>query len=218
MNEKKVTIITLACLAFILIAGGTGIWYLQFSVLADLQVERDRVQGELNKALDKVAQIPKIKKDIDENLKPQLVELEKRIPMLDREEYDKLANLLDSFRRRAGVTVSAGRWVQAQKGEQPVPGRPAPKAQPASVHKVQYDFSVTGNFYQLLRYINILEEELRFLNVENFTISKGTETGGAGLRREMKITIYSYTYRLPESAPPISIEEERRGRSTDIPE
>lgn len=217
MNEKKVTIITVACLVFIVLAGGSAIWYLQFSVLAEKEMERDRVKAALAEANKKVAQIPKIRKDIEENLKPKLVELVKRIPGLDREEYDRFANLLDSFRRRAGVSVTRGSWAQAQK-PQPVAGRPQPKPQPNSVHKVQYDLAVTGNFYQLLRFVNLLEEEMRFINVETFAIARGSESKEGALRREMKLTLYSYTYRPPDQTPPITIEEERKGRSTEIPE
>jgi hypothetical protein len=94
--------------------------------------------------------------------------------------------------------------------------------QPPTVHKVQYDLAVTGTFYQLLRYINILEQNKRFIGVENFSFNKGP--GGDNVKgneipkRDLRITIYSYTYKLPPTPFVIEAPEARAGRSTDIPD
>ena len=88
---------------------------------------------------------------------------------------------------------------------------------------MQYDITVSGSFYQLLRYINLLEQQKRFIGVENFAVTKSgtTETGlskAAAPRRDLKITIYSYTYKLPAKPFELPPEESRSGRSTDIPD
>ena len=97
--------------------------------------------------------------------------------------------------------------------------------QPATVHKVQYDLMVNGSFYQLLRYINLLEQQKRFIGVENFNVTKSAigqdlEKGKAATpqRRDLKVTIYSYTYKLPPKAFELEFEEARSGKSTDIPD
>lgn len=220
MNEKKVTIVTVVCLAIILLGGGTGIWFLEFQVLEPKVQERNALAAQLEEVKGKVRQNDQLRKDIaklDDLLKDEV----KKIPSLDRTEYDAFANELDEIRRRAGVTVARGGWVQAQK-PQPVAGRPTPRPQPPAVHRVEYDLAVSGGFYQLLRYINLLEQKTRFVNVENFTITKSGEVTGAGaaaaLRRDMKLILYSYTYRPPPEAMEIEIEEQRKGRSTDIPD
>jgi Tfp pilus assembly protein PilO len=212
VNEKKVTIITIVCLAFILLAGGGAIYYLQFVILAEKEVALAAVAQSLREAQEKVAKIPVLEKEI-KDMEVTEKELEKRIPKLTRAEYDTFANLLDDFRRRSGVSVSRGSWVLPQK-PQPTPGRPQPRNIPASVHKVEYDIAVTGGFYQLLRYMNLLEQENRFINVESFTIARP----GEGAKREMKLTLYSYTYRPPTETPEVEIVEQRKGRSTDIPD
>lgn len=221
MNEKKVTIITIICLAFILIAGGAAIWYLQFNVLQEKEAALENVKRELSAAQARVREIEPLKKEI-KKLEIDEAEKIKKIPNLTRAEYDAFADMLDEFRRRAGVIVSRGGWVQAPKTA-PVPGRPQPKPQPATVHKVQYDLAVTGSFYQLLRYINLLEQETRFINVENFSISKAGDsgagaTGAAALKRDLKLTLYSYTYRPKAESLEIELEEQRKGRTTDIPD
>jgi hypothetical protein len=81
---------------------------------------------------------------------------------------------------------------------------------------------VTGSFYQLLRYINILEQNKRFIGVENFAISKagGSDSSKSpeAPRRDLKIIIYSYTYKLPPKPFEIDAPEARSGKSTDIPD
>ena len=221
MNEKKVTIITIICLAFILMAGGTAIWYLQFNVLQEKEQALEALKKELAAAHARIREIDPLKKEI-KKLEADEADKIKKIPNLTRAEYDAFADQLDEFRRRAGVTVSRGGWVQAPKTA-PVPGRPQQKAQPSTVHKVQYDLTATGSFYQLLRYINLLEAETRFINVENFSIGKSGEAGtgpnaAAALKRDLKLTIYSYTYRPKSESLEIELEEQRKGRSTDIPD
>lgn len=220
MNEKQFTIIWVVALVIILLAGGGAIWYLQFDVLVE---KRDQLKAEKAKVADaksKKDKIPALKNSIDA-LNKKANELAGYIPNLDRAEYDIFAELLDDLRRKAGVNVPRASWTVPSRPT-PIPGRPA-FTQPATVHKVQYDITVNGSFYQLLRYINLLEQQKRFIGVENFAVTKsgGNETGltkAAAPRRDLKITIYSYTYKLltkPFELPP---EESRSGRSTDIPD
>jgi len=216
VNEKKVTIITIICLAFILLAGGGSIYYLQWVKLVELEQQLDQVKKELDDVRRKVAQIEPLKVEI-KKLEGEEKEKIKKIPNLDRAEYDTFANMLDEFRRRSGVTVSRGSWVNPAK-PQPVPGRPAPRNIPATVHKVQYDLMISGGFYQLLRYVNLIEQQTRFINVESFAVSKSSDSNAGPSRRDLKLTLYSYTYRPPTETPEIEIEEQRKGRSTEIPD
>lgn len=229
MNEKKVTVITVVCLILILLGGGGAIYYFQFEVLVAMEAERDVLQQQVASDTAKKNAIPGLEKQI----KQVSVELEvesKKIPDLDREEYDKLAVKLDSFRSRAGVTVDRGGW-STPKPPIPMPGRPGRlPAIPPGFHKVEYDLNVSGSFYQLLRYINLLEQEGRFLNVENFSISPGSQAtvapatpGAAATRqpppqRDLKITVYTYTSR--PAPKPFEIEggEDKPTPTTDIPD
>ena len=218
MNEKKVTIITIACLAFILLAGGAAIYYLQFVKLDELKLQLAAVTKERDETKKKIDQIPDLKKQYAA-LEIKAKEKEGLIPNLDRAEYDRFANLLDDLRRRSGVSVARGGWVNPSKPT-PVAGRPAPRNVPPTVHKVQYDLNVSGGFYQLLRYMNLIEQQTRFINVDELNIAKSSDTGpGAGLRRDMKLTLYSYTYRPASDTPEIpEIQEQRKGHSTEIPD
>jgi Tfp pilus assembly protein PilO len=220
MNEKKVTIITIICLVVILLAGGSAIYYLEFVRLKEVTAELVRVKGEVAVAEDKQSKIPGLKKSIEE-LKQKEQELIRQIPNLEKTEYDAFANLLDGLRRQSGVSVSRAGWTTPTKATA-APGRAA-KVQPANIHKVQYGLTVTGSFYQILRYINLLEQQKRFIGIEDFTINKGGGENIAGAKatapqRDLKITIYSYAYKLPSKPLEIEGEKPRAGKSTDIPD
>jgi Tfp pilus assembly protein PilO len=219
MNEKQVLIVTIAALVLVVLLGGAAVWWFQFNVLAEKKQQLEGLKTELNGALAKVAQIEGLKKDIAK-AEAEIAQKQERIPNLDRAEYDKFANLLDEKRRRAGVFVPQARWA-TPTAAQPVPGRPG-RGVPATMHKVQYDVTVKGGFYQLLKYVNLLEEERRFINVETFSIQpaggSSSSTGGVNLLRDMKLVLYSYTYRPAEKPPLPKVDAQRAGISTPIPE
>jgi len=219
MNEKQFTIIWIVALVLILIAGGTSIYFLQFDMLEEEKRKLVEVQGQVIDATKKKNAIEGIKKSIAE-LQKKEAELITHIPNMTRAEYDVFAEMLDEMRRKAGVTVARAGWAVPGRPA-PIPGRPA-VVQPPTVHKVQYDLSVSGTFYQLLRYINILEQNKRFIGVENFSISKGSggdsAKGPESPKRDLKIVIYSYTYKLPPTPFVIEAQEARSGKSTDIPD
>jgi hypothetical protein len=224
MNEKKPIIIACVVLALIVISGGSAIYYFNWVVLPERQKVLDDAIAEVRKAQDKKNLIPKLQAQI-KGLKEEEARKRVRIPDLDRMEYDTLANLLDDVRKRAGVNVSRGAY-SLPRAAAATPGRPA--ASTANVHQVQYELSVKGGFHQLLRYLNMLEKDRRFMNVESFTVSKGSDapTGRTGAKgatqavRDLKITLTSYTYRLaaPQPLKGLKAEDDKGGVSTDVPE
>jgi Tfp pilus assembly protein PilO len=216
MNEKQFTIIWVVALVIILLAGGGAIWYLQFDVLVEKRKVLEGVKQQVQVAKDKQAKIPILRASIAE-LTKKANELATHIPNLDRAEYDVFAELLDDLRRKAGVTVPRVSW-QVPSRPVPIPGRPAFN-QPATVHKVQYDMTASGSFYQLLRYINLIEQQRRFIGVDNFGVTKGSDsTKGSAPKRNLRLTIYSYTYKMPAAPFIIEAEEPRSGKSTEIPD
>ena len=238
MNEKKPLIIASAALAVIILAGGGALYYLHFVVLPKAQKELEAAQKAVADAKDKQNKI----KPYTDQIAALKIEEEKkktRIPNLDSKEYDGLANLLDDIRKRAGVDLSGGTYSQP-KGTAATPtraprapagaaGAAAAAAPTAGVHKVHYDMIVKGGFHQLLRYLNLLEKERRFLNVESFTITKGAEAKEAkdgksatAAIRQLKVTVSSHTYRTPPPPPPTTptaaVEIDKGGQSTPVPD
>jgi Tfp pilus assembly protein PilO len=221
MNEKKPLIIACAVLAFIIIAGGSALYYFHFVVLPKSQAALDAARKAVAEAKEKKNKIKELVANID-RLKAEEAEKKSRIPNLDAKEYDGLANLLDDIRKRAGVDVSKGTF---QRPRAEAAGKGAPVAA-GNVHKVQYDMGVKGAFHQLVRYLNLLEKEKRFINVESFTIGRGTDAAVRGKSvaqavRDLKIVVSSYTWRhgpTGAATPAVVSVEEKGGVSTPVPE
>lgn len=311
MNEKTITIITLAALGVVLIAGGGGIYYIQFKLIKDRKAEAGKTSGEVKTAKDKAAklekkfvdkkdpegaafdvmmsdgkttvsscrlQIPSVRfrgdageQDYDvtaiqaieigaetdtivlqeknvrlkgklltsefpakrgtENLKLdrtnvksitqvlynplELLHREKtrkmgllsaRIPMFRgphrKEEADvDLENdilfvQIEKVRRQSNVGISSSKFVPPKRLAGAAAAR-APKI-PANIHKVQYEFIVGGGFYQLLRFINLIETSDRSINVDFFTMTAGKPGSGketGAIFHALKITLHSFSYR-----------------------
>lgn len=228
MNEKKPLIIASAVLALIIMAGGGTLYYLHFVVLPENVKARDAARKAVADAKDKKGKIKGFTETI-ESLKKEEEQKKSRIPNLDSKEYDGLAVLMDDLRKRAGVDINRGAFSQS-KAAAAAAAKGAPKGGPAppsaNVHKVQYDFQVKGAFHQLVRYLNLVEKERRFLNVENFSIVRGSEAATKGksaaqAMRELKISISSYTYRVPptvEPPPTTPVADDKGGQSTPVPD
>jgi Tfp pilus assembly protein PilO len=230
MNEKQVTIIAVAILAFVLLAGGVITWYLYAKKLAGKKAELVAAENAVKDAGEKRGKIKGLEEQ-NQKLAKDIKEKQKQIPDLTKLEYDQFANLLDDLRRRANVAVSSADWIATDKMVKAVKGRPG-GGLPPTIHKVQYTLMVTGGFYQLLKFVNLLEQEHRFIAVQNFSLSqgpgakparaaKGGETAPPSvLLRDMKITLYSFTYRVPraeaeKALPPV---ERKSTESTPLPE
>jgi hypothetical protein len=221
MNEKKGLIISIVVLALILAGGGTAIYFLQFDYLVRLEQDLQAVSAQVDDATRKRDAIKPLKEKIAK-LKEQEVAKKIKIPTLDRTEYDVFADLLDQLRKQAGVTVSKGTWQQAQQV-----ARPGVNV-PPTVHRIEYSISAEGSFYQLLRYMNLLEQQKRYIVLDSVSVGRGQESGGGAaeaskpaFRRDLRVILASYTYRPPNPAKdffPAKTVEERAGKSTEIPE
>ena len=225
MNKSKLIWTIVAVL--ILLFGGGAIGYLYFSVIP--QKEDELVQVKAARDVSKRKLLgpdtnPVSNRDsllsIEEDLKlfeDDLKSLVQRVPHLTRSEYDKFADELDDLRKRSGVSVWNAKWIKASK---PRATRGlAAKTWPATMHKVQYNMDVTGSFFQLLRYVRMLEKETRFVSVSKFSISPGSSSDDSNaLERKMDLILYSFTYREPDKALEIEIPEKEYSKTTAIPD
>ena len=217
MKEKQLTLLAWISLVSIILVGGGLVYYFQFVQLAAMRQEAADL-------LDKVKSAKK-KSDAIRSLETQKKllaakeqELRAHIPDMSRLEYDKFANLLDSKREEAGVFIPAATWMPV-RGGRPLPGR-GNRQLPKSMNKVQYRVSVEGDFYQILRYLSILEKLERFIGIDNFNIARGAGSDGEGnFTRNMGLTLYSFTYQPEkEDEPTIDFDDQPQGQSTSPPE
>ena len=101
------------------------------------------------------------------------------------------------MRKSSNVYVASGSYTPSP------PGSPGPQGPlPPSVQKITYSFAVRGGWFNLLRFINMLETQKRIINVDSITITPGgnDEKLTTTPRRELGIRITSYMYR--EAPPP----------------
>ena len=224
MNRSKL-IWTVAAILILLGGGGAIGWFL-FSYLPQKEdelkllkqardVSQAKLKGPDTNPLTNRDSLPSIEKDL-EQFKLNLKSLSLRIPTLDRSEYDKFANELDELRKRSGVSVWSAKWIKASKPR--TSKGLQPKTWPETMHKVQYSVDVTGSFFQLLRYVRMLEKEMRFVSVSKFSISPGGSSDSTALERKMDLVLYSFTYKQTDKALEIEIPEKKFSLTTEIPE
>lgn len=198
MSEKQVLIISVVVLVVILLAGGGAGYYFQFVMLDELTKTRDQLRARVADMEAKVRKIDYLREEI-KKLELEEAELLEKVPTLDRKEYDTFANLLDDLRRRAGVEIPNVRW--ATKRGAPVPGRQGARAS-ARLHRVDYDLSVEGPFYQILRLLNLVEGDARgprYIAVAEFGITPGSFRDEGPPQHKLKLHLFSYTYKpVPE--------------------
>lgn len=193
MSEKQVTLITLGVLAVIVLVGGVAIYVLQFKVLRKKDQDITNMQKSLKEDQAKQRDIDKVRKDAAAQAKIEK-EKEGRIPVLDIEEYDRFMDTVEAMRQKSGVMIGTAKMVTPKKA---TGGKAAVKL-PANIHKVTYDFVVIGGFAQLLRFLNLVEQQNRFMRVETFSIGAGKSGAvkALGLVPTMKVQLYTYTYKV----------------------
>lgn len=197
MSEKKITLITLIVLGLILLGGAGAIWYLYFNVLAAEEEEITQLQSKVAQARRKQSQLKSLREMLDK-LTKDAEEKAARIPSLDIEEYDRFANTIEGLKRQAGIFVWQAAHIEERRSVSRR-GMAAGKRLPPQVHKVDYEFLCTGRFFPLLRFINLLETNQRFLEIQSCSISTWEEALQDDPRsdlREMKIKVTTYTYEV----------------------
>lgn len=238
MSERNVTIVCIVLLSVLLIGGGALLYWLEFSWIADLNTQIATLDTEIADARAKQTKLPGLKKQNLE-LEAKIKEEETRIPRLSTAgwtddknqwhfEYDELANLLDNLRKQANVFVSKAKFSPMQKAA-PQPGQ---TPLPANVHKATYDLTVKGAWFNLLRFVNLLESQRRVIAIEKFVVKPATATEEAKDKRrtapkhELNIKVVSYTYRddgpaagaAKAGSTPTGVKEAQASKSTLPPE
>lgn len=215
MNERNVTIVAVSVLVVVALLGGGVIWWLH-SELADKTKTRDDLQKKVKEATDKKNQLESLEAT-SAALTQKITDLEKRIPVLDESEYDDLADLIDNLRRLSNVYISEAKYDPKGKGG---------PATPPSMYRASYDFRLTGGFFYLLRFMNLLEAERRFVAVQHFNIAKqAEEEAGPVPVRSMDLVVYTFTRKPIEAptspgqpAPPVQpVAPTEASKSTPIP-
>jgi len=103
-------------------------------------------------------------------------------------EYDAFIVLIERLRRQAGIAITQAKWVAPKRATGP--GAKQTRL-PVGLHKSDFEIQCLGGFYQLLRFLNLLETVNRQINVETFQVTAGKSTGVA--LHSMKVTLYTFS-------------------------
>ncbi|MBI2931462.1 MAG: type 4a pilus biogenesis protein PilO [Planctomycetes bacterium] len=217
MSERNVIIVSIVVLAVAVLGGIGGFFYFN-SALSKKKALLSQLEKEVAESEAKKKQLPGLREKMA-SLQKELKENEQRIPKLDELQYDDLANLIDDTRRLSSIFIWEARYQQAQsqRGGTGVSPR---------MHKALYEVQVKGPFFNLLRFINLLEAHNRFVAVQSFAISAGADQAGKpGVvpTRVMKLTLYSYSHKgtagatTAVSVQPPKAESEKPPDSTPLP-
>lgn len=212
MSEKQITIVCISILVVILVIAGGVLYYLEYNVRAELQKEIVKLDKEIKTAKDQRAKWPILEAEnakLDALIKAEQVKIPTFYawaPVIDekgneRWEMDTFADLLDTLRKSSNVYLSGGVYTPGP------PGSPGPFGPlPANVQRIQYQCAVRGGWFNLLRFINMLETQQRRIVVDNISITPGgdSDTLTTTPRRDLNIRVTSFMYR-EEPAPPEAV-------------
>lgn len=223
MSERQMTIALLIGMGVILVIGAGLLYYLRFQEMAALEEELAVVQKELDEAQRKSKDIPKLEAQV-KSMTEKIDLIRGQIPVFSpKEENDAFADLVDALRKKARVNLLDVRYSAMRSGQ---PGADMPP----TIFRSRYEVKVTGGFFQLLSFMNLLETERRFLVVDNIKLLAGSATDKPGVApvRELQMNLSTFMQRpskvpepttkgkAPEKAPEPAPEERRP--STPIPD
>jgi len=206
-------------MALIIVAGGVGIWYLEFNLLSSEKEELEKVKKQVKSAKAKKKGLKKLKETL-ETLDKKLADLIKRIPDFDLAEYDGFINNIEEMRRQSNIFIKSATYTKPTKTA-PKRGGVQEKIIPPDVHRADYDLVCQGGFYTLLRFINLMETQQRFMEIKSLTLTapkRRIRIGPPILLRELNMKVTTYTFRIPDQLPPEEEEPEEIITTTPLPE
>ena len=194
-TEKALTIIMIVLLVVTVLGGGFANYYF-YGKLG----EKGKLIGDLTKQRDdgesKRAQISTIDNKIEE-IKPRVKKLTDSIPTFSfLSEYDNLAELINQIAKESGVVISESKFKIAEPGKAGGKGGGKTKsALPSNVNQIDCEIKVKGLFFQILKFVNLIETNDRFLlleNIGNMTVAGGSSGEPAPFDLRVNIKTYSY--------------------------
>ncbi len=163
MSEGRKLLISV--LVVVVTLGGIVAWLvvgMKTSRRLDVSVKQKAQQ--LTDLQEKVAAIPTLRQE-QQRLAGELEECETILPN-DREQ-NKIFDTLSEYEREAKVEIQSFSPVRERKSR--------PGAAQTSYRKVSYDLDLGGEYFNLVKFLNLLENHHRFMQVDSFKIKQKDE-------------------------------------------
>jgi Tfp pilus assembly protein PilO len=211
IGEKGKFILLAVITALVLILGGGAIYYFQFKVLHSKTNELEKIASDIKESEAKKTELNSLIKSVEEK-KNELQALSQRIPPLDQGEYDRFSDDIRLLTQQSGIFITSTSFVQPKA---PM-GASAGKALPAGISKAEYELTCYGDFFSLINFLNLVENNKRFTSVSFFKITpeKTSEKGQSSIN-QMKLTVA--TYNVTEQPLSIAGPAEKVSQTTPIP-
>jgi hypothetical protein len=222
MSDRNLTYVLIGVGIAIVLVGAIILYFQRFHTMADLEQQLEQVNKAVADAQDKQRKIPGLQAKV-QALTEKIETIRAQIPVFNpKEENDSFADMVDSIRKKSRVNLVDVRYsaVRSSPGED----------MPASIFRARYELKVTGGFFQLLSFLNLLETEKRFLVADNVKLLAGSvaEKPGSLPMRELQMNLSTFMQRPPPAPPgqpvakptdkPADQPVEERKPSTPIPD
>ena len=169
MSEGKKLVISV----LVVVAGviGTGAWVgLGVSECSELDKIIVVKKTELEKLEKKVSAIPGLKKE-KAKLADELDTIEEILPK--QRELNKLFDTLSDLKNAVNKGRSKGRMALASLA--PLRDKRLTNAPVTSYNKTSYSLSLSADYFSLIKFLNLLENHNRFIQVDSFSIKQKDE-------------------------------------------
>lgn len=200
-TQKSLTLtIGGAALGLCLLAGG-GIYYTD-DLIAEVDAQAVDKQSAIDKAASRIRQVPSLERDVI-ILRENLGEYVKILP--DQKELTDFVRMLNQFNRQSGVKSSS--LVNTQRTT----------SKTERFTPIEYKYEMTATLWQVMKFMNLVENFERFVSITDFTITSGSKNGKVQVRdgdvvHNVQMTLQTYAYNGKADAKDVQIPDYQKLR------
>jgi len=188
LSEKKLVILTgIIAIVISLVLAGLGIFIFQ----KGLKVVRDQItatNSELQQIDGQITERKKLEEEVIA-LRQGKADIEKLLPRKEDVAYERVVKTFRDMAREAEVDFDS-----ASVTKEVTSGPPGQQAVPAGFERIGYSLKLQGEFFELIKFISLIENHERFFRVSSFNFIPG-DTKTPPIRHTMDIQVTTYIYK-----------------------
>ena len=193
LSEKQLLILTIIIPAVIaVILGATG-YFVFFKKLSLLTKNINETSAKIEETNDRLKKMEELEGRLNK-LKKEQKELEALMPTKEEISYENFIDTLMKLSREANISLSSA-IPEQNRGTQP-------SAQSSLFDKISYRLSISGDFFQVIYYIYLLETYQRFIKVDRFSVKPVSEWSNdkdKPVKYSLDLTLTTYVYNKSET-------------------
>jgi Tfp pilus assembly protein PilO len=195
-TQKKLLVTMGSVALFVCMLAGGGVYYTQ-GLIDEIEASVQEKAQAVLAADAKIKKIPTIENEVI-ILRENLGEYVKILP--DDKELVEFVRMLQRFERESGIKSTG--LVQSRGARRNGKGRFVP---------ISYTYDMTATLWQGLKFMNLIENFERFVNITDFSIKKTKASGGdvetidGEVVHAIKLTMQTYKYNKAASGKEVAI-------------